>query len=250
MTEKVALIDADSLMYYEMGKDTLEEAIEGLNNRINIILNETNTTTYAGFLTLSKCFRYDIAKTRDYKGNRKHGAKPPIFYALKAYLQGEPHNFTAVSGLEADDCVAIHKTELGNNSIICSPDKDVLRQIPGKHFDYNKMIWINTSKDDADRFLWIQTLMGDPTDGIPGLPKVGEKTAIKILNENPKMLEHYQLVIEKYVEKFGIFEGMCKFAETFHLVFMLRTREEAAAYTVEVPDIVLTKLITKDDDWY
>ena len=38
---KVALIDADSLLYYEMGKDTLEEAIEGINSRIQTILEET-----------------------------------------------------------------------------------------------------------------------------------------------------------------------------------------------------------------
>ena len=37
--EKVALIDGDSLLYYEMGKPTLEEAMEGLDIRIRQILN-------------------------------------------------------------------------------------------------------------------------------------------------------------------------------------------------------------------
>ena len=88
--EKVALIDGDSLLYYEMGKPTLEEAMEGLDIRIRQILNFAEVTSYAGFLTLSKCFRYDIAKTRPYKYNRKGGApKPPIFYALKEYIQQE-----------------------------------------------------------------------------------------------------------------------------------------------------------------
>ena len=57
---RVALIDADSLLYYEMGKDTLEEAIEGLNNRIQQILIETESDNYIGYLTRGKCFRYDI----------------------------------------------------------------------------------------------------------------------------------------------------------------------------------------------
>ena len=82
--EKVALIDADSLLYYEMGKPTLEEAMESIDIRIEQILNFAGTTKYRGFLTLGKCFRYDIAKTKPYKYNRKGGTpKPPIFYALK-----------------------------------------------------------------------------------------------------------------------------------------------------------------------
>ena len=35
---KIALIDADSLLYFEMGKDTLEEAIEGIDQRIEQIV--------------------------------------------------------------------------------------------------------------------------------------------------------------------------------------------------------------------
>ena len=64
MKEKTALIDADSLLYYEMGKSTLEEAIEGLDIRIHQIINFVGANNYAGFLTLSKCFRYDVAKTK------------------------------------------------------------------------------------------------------------------------------------------------------------------------------------------
>ena len=70
---KTALIDADSLLYFEMGKDTLEEAIEGLNNRIQEILIETDCDRYLGFLTRGKCFRYNIARSKPYKHNRKHG---------------------------------------------------------------------------------------------------------------------------------------------------------------------------------
>ena len=120
----IALIDGDSLMYYEMGKPTLEEAIESLDIRIKQILNFCGTTTFAGFLTLGKCFRYDIAKTKPYKYNRKGGAsKPPIFYALKEYIQQE-WGFYGVKGLEADDLVAIFQCQ---NSVICSHDNNNTR---------------------------------------------------------------------------------------------------------------------------
>jgi len=209
----VALIDADSLLYYEMGKPTLEEAIQGINNRLLHMLAMCGTSKYAGFLTLSKCFRYQVAETKAYKHNRKGGSKPIIFYALREYLQQE-WKMEAVRGLEADDLVAVHAKPSG--TIVCSPDKDVLYQVAGKHFNFRTNEFIKTSKLEANKFLWKQTLMGDATDGIEGIPKVGPKTADNLLKK----------VIEKYVEKFGYYEGVCKFAETFKLVHILKTYEQ------------------------
>ena len=247
--KKIALIDGDSLMYYEMGKPTLEEAIESLDIRIKQILNFCGTTTFAGFLTLGKCFRYDIAKTKPYKYNRKGGAsKPPIFYALKEYIQQE-WGFYGVKGLEADDLVAIFQCQ---NSVICSPDKDVLKQLEGTHFNYGKVEFVTTTKEEARRFLLTQILMGDSTDGIPGIPKVGEKTAEKWIKAKPTLT----MTLEKYVEKFGVQEGIHKFAETFNLVYLIRTIEEAKNVGVCEADLVLNinaqveeQLNTDDVDW-
>ena len=88
-TGTVALIDGDSLIYFEMGKETLEEALIGIDNRIHTMLEQCETKKYAGFLTQGKCFRYDRATTRPYKGNRKYGDKPIIFPAIKEYLKQE-----------------------------------------------------------------------------------------------------------------------------------------------------------------
>mgnify|MGYP003149704873 CR=1 FL=1 len=243
----VALIDGDSLLYYEMGKPTLEEAIEGLDMRIRQILNFAEVDCYAGFLTLSKCFRYNIAKTRPYKYNRKGGApKPPIFYALKEYIQQE-WGFYGIKELEADDLVAIFQAE---NTVICSPDKDVLKQLIGTHFNYGKQEYVTTTEAQSHKFLLTQILMGDSTDGIPGIPKVGEKTAGKWVEENPKL----SMVLEKYQEKFGIQEGIHKFAETFNLVYLLRTSEEAQLY-VDESDLILNmnnwveEIEEDDSDW-
>ena len=62
--ENVILIDGDSLLYFEMGKDTLEEAIESLDGRLFEMLNLCKAEKYAGFLTIGKCFRYKEAKTK------------------------------------------------------------------------------------------------------------------------------------------------------------------------------------------
>ena len=222
----IALIDGDSLLYYEMGKGTLEEAMLCLDRRIIDILARCNTANFAGFLTIGRCFRYDVAKQRPYKGNRKGGSKPPIFYALKEYIQQVWH-FKPVKGLEADDLVCSYKT---GNSILCSPDKDVIYQAKGKHYNYGKAEWVTINNEQATYFLWKQMLMGDPGDGIPGIPKVGPKTAELILKDQ-KTTDMPALVLNKYIEKFGILEGIRIFGETFNLLYILQSAEEVLQST-------------------
>jgi hypothetical protein len=235
MKEKVALIDGDSLIYFEMGKPTLEDAIDSLNHRLQEMIDRCGADKYAGFLTIGKCFRYKEAKTRKYKGNRKHGNKPIIFYALKEYLKQE-WKFEYIPELEADDLVAVYSNE---NTMICSPDKDVLYQVEGTHYNYRTADFVETTDVEAEIFLWKQMLMGDPTDGIPGIPKVGEKTADTWLYDMP-LLDMPTFVLNKYIEKFGNHEGILKFAETFRLVYILKTKEDVLRETgIELKNLVI-----------
>jgi len=247
MKETIALIDADSLIYYEMGKPTLEEALQGIDSRINQMLEMTQATQYAGFLTAGKCFRYAAAKTKPYKGNRKYGDKPIIFPAIKEYLR-QHWGCTSVPELEADDLVSIYANE---NTVICSPDKDVLYQNPGKHYNYGKAEFVEVDKTQALTFLWKQMLMGDSTDGIQGIPKVGPKTADTWLKSLIPS-EMPEFVLNKYIEKFGVAEGISKFAETFKLIYMLKSKEDVLRETgVILGDVVLhdVKLLNSEDLW-
>ena len=111
--KKILLIDADSLLYYEMNTKSLEEATANIDKRIDSMLKAAGATSYAGFLTLGRCFRYNIGNNCvydniPYKHNRKGKSKPIIFYALKEYLQQEPYSFIALKGLEADDAVGMN----------------------------------------------------------------------------------------------------------------------------------------------
>tara|TARA_R100000544_G_C2219231_1_gene56434 strand:+ start:469 stop:1269 length:801 start_codon:yes stop_codon:yes gene_type:complete len=242
MNDKIAIIDADSLLYFEMGKPTLEEAIQGIHDRIKDILDKTDCDRYIGFLTKGKCFRYEIAKSKPYKYNRSGSPKPPIYYALLAYVQQAPWNFKSCPGLEADDLVAIaasyyKKTNYVDDfnliikkTVICSPDKDVLLQVPGTHYNYQKSEFVTTSHADAEKFLWKQTLMGDSTDGIPGIPGLGPKTADKLIDNIPGVLSPAQAVVQVYVDKFGIVEGVNRFAETFNLVHIIQDLQLASPY--------------------
>ena len=94
-------------------------------------------------------------------------------------------------------------------------------------------------------------LMGDPTDGIPGLPKVGPKTADKLLYDI-QLQELPEFVLKKYIEIFGIQEGICKFAETFKLVYILKTKEDVLRETgIELPELVTYDVepLNENDEW-
>jgi 5'-3' exonuclease len=241
----ICLIDADSLLYYEMDKPTLEEAIYGIDERIGTMLYECNTSQFAGFLTDGKCFRYKV--TADYKGNRKGRPKPPTFYALREYLK-QHYGFWGVPALEADDLVSYYSYTDKRSTIICSPDKDVLYQCVGMHYNYQKAHFLHTSPDEALKFLWKQVLMGDSTDNIQGIPGVGDKTSTNWLKNRTKDFEGFAL--KKYVEKFGMVEGIMKFHETFKLVYLLKSSDDLVRETgMMLPPLTVQTLTKEEDLW-
>ena len=69
--------------------------------------------------------------------------------------------------------------EPGN--IIVSPDKD-MRQIPGRLYDLKETVDI--TEQEGMRWHLIQTLAGDQTDGYSGVPGVGVKRAIDLLEKD------------------------------------------------------------------
>lgn len=218
----VCLIDGDSLLYYEMDKP-FDEAIAGLDQRLNHILAQCNTSFYSGFLTIGKCYRYKVdteykAKRRDAKRKR-----PIIFPALQEHLR-QNWGFTFLTQVEADDLVAYYSYNTDRKTIICSPDKDVLYQCVGMHYNYRTAEFVHTSPDDALKFLWKQVLMGDSTDNIPGLKGVGEKTSDNWLKDRTKDFESF--AVKKYVEQYGMAEGIHKFNQTFRLVYLLKTEAD------------------------
>ena len=241
----ICLIDADSLMYYEMDKPTLEDAIYGIDQRIATMLSECNTSKFVGFLTEGRCFRYEVAD--NYKGNRKGRPKPPVFYALREHLK-QKYNMWGVKELEADDLVSYYSYTDNRSTIICSPDKDVLYQCVGMHYNYGKAEFLHTSPDEALKFLWKQVLMGDSTDNIPGIPGVGVKTADNWLKDRTKDYEAFAL--KKFVEKFGMVEGVMKFHETFRLVYLLKTEEDVRREAGRsLLPLQLTQLIEEEEPW-
>lgn len=245
--QKIALIDADSMLYYCMKQDsTFEEMKLNLDTFLLNILVNTNCRYFAPFTTNSKdVFRKRYGKARAYKGNRAGRETPHLFYALKSYATREL-GFYNVPGLEADDCVALYNSDgMGNPfkyATICSPDKDVLQQIPGKHYNYQRNEFHSTSDEDAFRFLWLQTAAGDSVDGIPGIPGIGMKKAEKAIDGIAR-IDVPLKILQMYIEKFNdgstetTKEAVDRFKETLDLVYVLRSQNDLDRVGLTLPDL-------------
>jgi DNA polymerase-1 len=131
----------------------------------------------------------------DYKANRTAG--PDDLYRQMDHIQDCADAFgiktAKVKGFEADDVIATlaaDQTQRGGRTVIFSSDKDLMQLLDDESvamFDPMKKVFI-----DADVVLKkfgvppsgvidAQALIGDATDNVPGVPKVGPKTAAQLL---------------------------------------------------------------------
>lgn len=205
----IALIDGDVVAYVaSSGSTSIEDAIKKYHKSITQIVESCFTEDYMIAIKGQGNYRNDIYP--DYKANRKP-ADPNKFNAHSHYVSDlRAHMIkTGVAvpadNREADDLIRIWAEEckaVGKDYIICSIDKD-LKCIPGKHYNIKKNTITEVSEDEADSFYWQQVLQGDPTDNIPGLPKIGPVNALKILAGCTTSEERKVAVINKYKEVYG-----------------------------------------------
>ncbi len=101
-------------------------------------------------------------------------------------------------GVEADDVIgtlARQTAEEGSGAVIVSPDKD-FQQLLGEHISIFRPARRGEGFDSVTegtfrekyglppiRFIDLLALMGDASDNVPGVPGVGEKTAMKLIQE-------------------------------------------------------------------
>jgi DNA polymerase-1 len=120
-----------------------------------------------------------------YKAARTTVDRPVHLYDLKDWL-AETYTTERWAALEADDVMGILATDptRTDERIIVSADKDMM-QIPGKLFrpatEGRPEKLMQISVEEADRFHLYQTIVGDITDGYPGLPGAGPVEAERLL---------------------------------------------------------------------
>ena len=146
------------------------------------------------FDSARKTFRNDIYS--DYKANRSEAPDdlaPQFEYIRKSVLA---FNLPSVDlpNYEADDLIATYVDQIlkkGARVTIVSSDKDLmqLHQKNVRIFDPMKNKFI-TEEDvfkkfgvDASKVIDVQSLAGDSSDNVPGVPGIGVKTAAELINK-------------------------------------------------------------------
>lgn len=222
------LIDGDVIAYraaWSTEKDFEGDAKRKVDSIMNEILERTcifiDHNSYEVFLTGKNNFRNKIAKTAVYKGNRKDRPKPRHLGFCRDYLSIEYGAVTA-NEEEADDAMGIRATELGQDTIIASVDKDML-QVPCLHYNFVKQTFTEVSESAGKRTFYCQVLSGDSTDNIFGIYGIGPKKAAKILKDCKTDQEYWSTIVKVYEEDGG---GEERAIETARLVWIRRKEGE------------------------
>jgi DNA polymerase-1 len=197
------LVDGDIVAYraafstQDMFPQDAESKVDDL---MDYILGETlmfpDPSGYRVFLTGSGNFRFDIAKSFPYKGNRS-GTEKPIHLSVTRERLVSKWGAVVSEGEEADDLIAIAATELGPDTIVASIDKDML-QIPCRHFNFTTGVWTTVTEFEGLRFFYKQILTGDRADNIVGLYRVGPVKAEKMLQNCDTEGDLWDAVLKAY----------------------------------------------------
>lgn len=206
---KLFLIDAYAIIYrsyYALiknprinSKGVNTSAIMGFCNTLNEVLQKEKPTHIAvAFDPKGGTFRSELFP--EYKAQREQTPEDirmsvPIIKDILTALNIE---ILEVPGFEADDVIGTYATYAGKSGVetyMLTPDKDygqlVLENVrmykPRFGGGYDVLgpaeVCAKYGIKHQDQVIDLLGLMGDSADNIPGCPGVGEKTAVKLINE-------------------------------------------------------------------
>lgn len=207
--KKVVLVDGNNLLfrsYYatayqgnfmKNSKGFPTNALYGFVNMINKIINDENPSYMLVAFDKGKTFRHD--KYEDYKAGRIEmpNKLKQQFPVAKEILTNLGIKWFEIDNYEADDIVGTVASMIDKSTdyqgLIVSSDKDLLQLITDKVVmkllkskDYIMMTeetFFETYGLTPDKMIDIKALQGDSSDNIPGVKGIGEKTALKLLQD-------------------------------------------------------------------
>ena len=222
MQNSLILIDGSSFLFrayhavppLSNPKGEPTNAIYGVSNMLRKLINDYPTDYFTVvFDAPGKTFRNDLYD--QYKANR-----PPMPDDLRVQIAPLHELIKAMglplimeSGVEADDvlgALAQHAAAQGFKVIISTGDKDMAQLVTDQIILENTMSNTRMNRQGViDKFgvtpeqiIDYLALMGDTSDNIPGVPKVGPKTAAKWL-EQYQTLDNLMANADKITGKIG-----------------------------------------------
>ena len=206
---KIILVDGNNLLfrsYYatayngnfmKNSKGFPTNALFGFTNMINKIILEEKPSYILVAFDKGKTFRHE--KYKDYKGGR--GETPdelkvqfPIAKELLTYMGIK---YYEIDNYEADDIIGTFADYCDKDpnfiGTIISSDKDLLQLISNDidikllkskdYIRYNRDSFYAEYGIEPINIIDLKALMGDSSDNIPGVKGIGEKGALKLLQE-------------------------------------------------------------------
>ncbi len=173
--------------------DTLKSSLSSFKRALN---THRPTHAVAVFDHGGRTWKHDLYA--GYQAQRKPMA-PPLregLLSLQHELQDMGLHWIAIEGIEADDAIAALVEKWGKFSaeqvIILSTDKDFLQLLNDQVciYDHFKDAWRDSAYVQEKfgvkpaQMGDLLALMGDAVDGIPGVDKIGCKTAAELLRIN------------------------------------------------------------------
>lgn len=205
--QKIILIDGNSIAnraFYALpllnnSKGIYTNAVLGFTTMLLRLLEDEKPDYIACvFDAGKKTFRHDMYK--EYKGRRE---KTPNelssqFSLIKDVLAAFAIPIYELENYEADDILGTFAQQLKGQAIetmIVSGDKDLYQLVDAETKVYmtrrgiTEIEMVDTAKIATDyqleplQMIDVKGLMGDNSDNIPGVPGVGEKTALKLIQD-------------------------------------------------------------------
>lgn len=206
--EKIILVDGNNLLfrsYYatayngnfmKNSKGFPTNALFGFSNMINKIILEEKPTYILVAFDKGKTFRHE--KYSEYKAGRIEMPDELRlqFPIAKKLLELMGIKYYEIENYEADDIIGTFSKFCDNTKYtgtIISSDKDLLQLITDSvdikllkskdYIRYNPESFYEEYKIEPINIIDLKSLMGDSSDNIKGVKGIGEKTALKLLQE-------------------------------------------------------------------
>ena len=206
--DKLFLLDAYALIYRSYyafihnprinSKGLNTSCIMGFCNTLNEVLTKEKPTHIGVAFDHGKTFRHEAFPA--YKAQREETPEDiklsvPI---IKSILEAYHIPILQVDGYEADDVIGTVATKAGSQGIetyMLTPDKDYGQLVRDNVYMYRPQHGggyekLGTSEIESKygissplQVIDLLALMGDSADNFPGCPGVGEKTAVKLINQ-------------------------------------------------------------------
>lgn len=200
-------------------------AIANLKSAVEDVMNNFDNKDYTFVLSGPDNFREAIATIKPYKGNRDPSNKPKYYGLLKEYAT---KYLSAVfsEGVEADDLLGTMQWAAKDKSTcIVSTDKD-LDMIPGHHYNWVKKEHYYVDLTSANQWFFMQMLIGDPVDNIPGIKDIGPVRAKKIVGAAEGELGRVrEQVIAQYQKQYGD-NWLTPYTEVGNLLWIQRVKDQ------------------------